>query len=166
MFDAVRAGLQRGDNTTLLLLILSVLTLLLVLGWLILAALLMRQQRRLQALTRGIDGRNLEEVFAAHLETVARVDRRMDAVEQAVAVLQAQIPHCLQKISLLRYDAFDDVGGEQSFTVALLDQRGDGILLTSVYSRMDVRVYAKSIRNGRASHTLSAEEERVLRGAE
>src|SRR5438309_7485650 len=107
-----------------------------------------RLNRQIQALTRGVDGSNLEEVLTAHLETVAQTVRRMETLEQAVGVLQAQIPNCLQRFHLERYDAFDDVGGEQSFSVALLDARGDGVVLTSVYSRMDVRVYAKSIRNG------------------
>jgi len=85
------------------------------------------------------------------------------SLEQAVAVLQAQLPSCLRQANLIRYDAFEDVGGEQSFSLALLDAHGDGVVLTSVYSRMDVRVYAKAIRNGQASHALSKEEERALR---
>lgn len=118
---------------------------------------------RLQSLTRGLENQNLEEVLNTYLDRVDGAVHRMDILEQAVAVLQAQLPGCLQRFSMVRYDAFEDVGGEQSFSVAMLDAQGDGILLTSVYSRMDNRVYAKSIQNGRASHTLSAEEEHALR---
>ena len=89
----------------------------------------------------------------------------MDTLEQAVAVVQAQLPSCLQRMHLLRYDAFVDVAGEQSFTAALLDSRGNGLLFTSVYTRQDVRVYAKEVVNGRSSHALSKEEERVLKEA-
>jgi hypothetical protein len=87
----------------------------------------------------------------------------MEELEQAVAVLQAKMPNCLQKAAVIRYDAFEDVGGEQSFSLALLNGEGDGVILTSVYSRIDVRVYAKAIQNGRSSHALSQEEERALR---
>jgi hypothetical protein len=161
--DSVRRFLQEGDNAAVLLLTLTALIALLLVGWLALALRLRRLSRRLSDLTRGMDGSNLEETLATHMETVDRTARRMDALEQAVAVLQAQVPGCLQRARLVRYDAFDDIGGEQSFSVALLDAKGDGILLTSVYSRLDVRVYAKEIHKGQASHALSQEEIRVLR---
>lgn len=163
MLDSLRATLHQGDNATLLLLVLVALVLLLLIFCLVFAVTLARQGRRLKALTHGVEGRNLEEVLVAHIDRVDETHRRMEALEQAVAVLQAQLPDCLQRVNMLRYDAFDDVGGEQSFSVALLNRRGDGIMLTSVYSRMDVRVYAKAIEKGRAGHALSSEEERVLR---
>lgn len=162
MLNSVRASLQLSDNAAALLFALLALVLLLILGWLMLAWLLARQNRRIHALTQGVEGSNLEEVLTAHLEKVKQAEQRMDVLEQAVAILQAQMPECLQRAHLVRYDAFEDVGGEQSFSLALLNRRGDGILLTSVYSRLDVRVYAKALRDGRASHALSQEEERVL----
>ena len=163
MPDFVRSDLLRGDNAALLLV-----TLLLLVAFLLLALLgtMLRFRafnRRLKGLARGLDGQNLEQVLVAHLDSVVRVEQHMDAIEQSIGILQAQIPFCLQRVDLIRYDAFEDVGGEQSFSVALLDVRGDGIILSSVYNRMDVRVYAKAIQNGRASHPLSREEERVLR---
>jgi len=161
--DFVRNGLPlRGENADILLVLMALVALLLI-GWLAMFLRLRRLGRQIAALTRGVDGRNLEEVLTAHLETVAQTSRRMDALEQAVAVLQAQMPTCLRYASLIRYDAFEDVGGEQSFSLALLDERRNGIVLTSVYSRLDVRVYAKAIRNGQASHALSEEEARALR---
>ena len=80
-----------------------------------------------------------------------------------MGVVQAQIPTCLQRSHLVRYDAFEDVGGEQSFSLALLNAQNDGVVITSVHSRMDSRVYAKYIQAGRASHALSQEEQRLLR---
>lgn len=163
MPDFVRNGLPlRGENAEILL-VLTGLILILLIGWLVMSLRLRRLHRQITALTRGVDGRNLEETLAAHLETVAQTARRMDSLEQAVAVLQAQLPTCLRYAHLIRYDAFEDVGGEQSFSLALLDERRNGVVLTSVYSRLDVRVYAKAIRNGQASHTLSEEETRALR---
>lgn len=163
MLDSLRAALHQNDNATLLLLTLAVFVLLLFIGWFVLLVYLTRQNRRIQALTRGMEGQNLEETLTAHMTKVEQTERRMDGLEQAVGVLQAQIPNCLQRVNLVRFDAFDDVGGEQSFSLGLLNQRGDGIVMTGVYSRMDVRVYAKSIQNGKTSHALSQEEERVLR---
>lgn len=130
---------------------------------LIMIGMLAGTRKRIAQLTRGGSGQNLEDVLNMHMDQLDQTAGRIELIEQAVGVLQAQIPACVQKLKMIRYDAFDDVGGELSFSLALLDQRGEGVVITSVYSRMDVRVYAKSIQNGRASHALSKEEERVLR---
>ena len=163
MPDLVRSDLLHGDNAALLLLTLLILTTFLLLGWVGMALRLRALNCRFSNLARGADGQSLEQVLVTHMDTVAHAEQRMEAIEQAVAVLQAQIPACLQRVHLIRYDAFEDVGGEQSFSAALLDAKGDGIVLTSVYSRSDVRVYAKAIQNGQASHALSREEARALR---
>ena len=130
---------------------------------LIMIGMLAGTRKRIAQLTRGGSGQNLEDVLNMHMDQLDQTAGRIELIEQAVGVLQAQIPACVQKLKMIRYDAFDDVGGELSFSLALLDQRGEGVVITSVYSRMDVRVYAKSIQNGRASHAHSKEEERVLR---
>ena len=163
MPDIVRSDLLRGDNAALLLLTLTTLAAFLLLAWIFTALSLRRLSLRIQTLARGADGHNLEQTLTAHLDKVEQTQRQMTALEQAVAVLQTQLPGCLQRVHLLRYDAFEDVGGEQSFSLALLNAQNDGLVLSSVYSRMEVRVYAKAIQNGRPSHTLSQEEERLLR---
>ena len=163
MPDIVRSDLLRGENAALVLLILMALVALLLLAGIFTALRLRRLNLRINALVRGAEGHNLEQTLTAHLDKVEQTQRQMTALEQAVAALQAQMPGCLQRVHLLRYDAFEDVGGEQSFSLALLNAQGDGLVLSSVYSRMDVRVYAKAIQDGKPSHGLSQEEERLLR---
>ena len=68
-------------------------------------------------------------------------------------------------MGLVRYDAFEDVGGQQSFSLAMLDAQQNGVVLTGVYSRSDVRVYAKAIRQGQPSHPLSEEELQAVQTA-
>jgi hypothetical protein len=65
----------------------------------------------------------------------------------------------------VRYDAFPDVGGEQSFSVALLDAAGSGMVLTGLYSRNDMRVYAKPVVGGSSPHSLTEEERKAIAGA-
>jgi len=71
----------------------------------------------------------------------------------------------ISRIGLIRFDAFDDAGGAQSFALALVDDDGDGIVLTSLHSRPTTRVYVKAIRRGVADAPLSAEETRALQDA-
>ncbi|MCL6474307.1 MAG: DUF4446 family protein [Firmicutes bacterium] len=146
-----------------------VVCLLLHLLWVLLLTLLLVRvrslSRRLQRLTAGASGASLERVLMDHLARVEEVDTRQRQVEQRVSALEERIPLCVQHVGLVRYDAFEDVGGQQSFSLAMLDAWQNGIILTSVYSRSDVRVYAKAVRQGQPSHPLSEEEQQALRNA-
>lgn len=121
--------------------------------------------RRLRQLTAGASGVSLERVLVDHLARVEEVDTRQNRMEERVAALEARIPLCVQRVGLVRYDAFEDVGGQQSFSLAMLDAQQNGIILTSVYTRSDVRVYAKALRQGQPSHPLSEEEQQAIRVA-
>lgn len=121
--------------------------------------------KRIQRLTAGATGASLERVLMDHLARVEEVDTRQRQVEQRVSALEGQIPLCVQRVGLVRYDAFEDVGGQQSFSVAMLDAQQNGVVLTGVYSRSDVRVYAKAIRQGHPSHPLSEEELKAVQTA-
>jgi len=124
-----------------------------------------RLTRLYYRLTRGTSGGNLEEILVRHLETVQQLAKHVESLERRVEAMAEKQKHCVQHVGLVRYDAFDDVGGQQSFSLALLDGMGNGVALSSVYSRADVRVYGKSIRAGRPSHPLTQEEERALKAS-
>lgn len=98
--------------------------------------------------------------------------RKIERLEQAVRTLnktdkrqQGLIEGSVQNVALLRYDAFEDVGGRLSFSCAMLDDRGSGVVLTSINGRQETRVYAKPIAEGRSSYNLSSEEEEAIRQA-
>lgn len=71
-------------------------------------------------------------------------------------------PHAIRDVAMLRYDAFRDMGGRLSFSLALLDTTGDGVVLTSINAHSETRTYAKVIRHGQSTHDLSPEERQVL----
>ncbi len=122
-------------------------------------------RKRLAVLMQGDEGQSLEQILHQHLQKVESAVQRQETLEQAVGVLQAQVPRCISRAGMVRYNAFADVGGEQSFAIALLDSKGNGMVLTSLYSRSEMRVYAKTIQDGRASHNLSDEEKRAIQEA-
>lgn len=86
-------------------------------------------------------------------------------LRQEVAGLRLDLAHTLRNVSLVRYDAFGDMGGALSWSVALLDDQGDGLLLTSIHGRNDSRTYARSITNWESEQQLSPEEQDALRHA-
>ena len=71
----------------------------------------------------------------------------------------------VQHVGVVRFDAFEDMGGRLSFSAALLDDRGDGVVITSINGRQDTRCYAKQVRGGTSIHNLSEEEEQAIREA-
>ncbi len=121
-----------------------------------------RLQRRIDDVTRGEDG-TLADVLATHLDRVADVGRRQDLLERRAAGLEAMGRRTVQGIGFVRFNTFEDTGGNQSFTVAALDPEGNGVVLTSLHARNGTRVYAKSVARGAAEGALSAEEAEALR---
>jgi len=121
--------------------------------------------RRLEQLTRGSDESSLEAVLGQHLERVRKVVRDVDAVASRTTALEAEVRESLGRVALVRYNPFDDTGGNQSFALAILDADGDGFVISSLHARAGTRVYAKSVVRGRSDVALSDEEAEALRQA-
>ena len=124
-----------------------------------------RLDARLRGITRGTEGRSLEAILDAHLEKVFAMARELDEVAARTAVLEGAQRRAFQRAGLVRYNPFEETGGNQSFALALLDANGDGWVLSSLHARSGTRVYAKTIKAGRAEAGLSAEETEALRQA-
>lgn len=121
--------------------------------------------RRLQAMTRGADGRSLESVLDAHLDKVFAVAREVDDLATRTAALEAAGRKAFSRVGLVRYNPFEETGGNQSFALALLDADGDGWVLSSLHARSGTRVYAKAVAAGRSDANLSDEETAAIRQA-
>ncbi|GAC1666065.1 MAG: DUF4446 family protein [Candidatus Limnocylindrales bacterium] len=122
-------------------------------------------RRRLDSLTRGSDGVSLDAVLSSHLETVAAVARDLDMLAARSAALEEVTRQAIQHVGLVRFNPFEDTGGNQSFAMALTDATGAGFVLSSLHSRTGTRVYAKAVIGGRADGALSEEEAEALRRA-
>ncbi len=115
--------------------------------------------RRLVAGTRS---ETLEGILDAHL---TRLDANTQRVHELTAFcndLEVRLERALQKVGVVRFNPFEDTGGNQSFVVALLDNHGDGLVVSSLHSRAETRVYAKPIFGGKSSFQLSDEEHQAI----
>ena len=83
-------------------------------------------------------------------------------LRREVAALKAEAGDALKHLAVVRYDAFGDMGGHLSWSVALLDDRGHGVVLTSIHGRSEARTYAKSIASWTCEQQLSPEEEEAI----
>ena len=124
-----------------------------------------RLDARLRGITRGSEGRSLEAILEAHIEKVFAVARELDDVAARTAILEAAQPRAFQRVGLVRYNPFEETGGNQSFALALLDAVGDGWVLSSLHARSGTRMYAKAIKAGKADAGLSAEETAAIQQA-
>ncbi len=122
-----------------------------------------RLRGRLDRLTRGADDADLGAVLDAHLDKVFAVARELDELSARSAVLEAAGRRAIQRVGLVRFNPFEDTGGNQSFAMALTDAAGNGFILSSLHSRTGTRVYAKAIADGRSDGALSDEEQAALR---
>jgi hypothetical protein len=131
-------------------------------GCVILARRTRTLDERLRSITRGSDGRSLESILDDYLEKVFAMARQLDDVAARTAILEAAQRKAFQRVGLVRFNPFEDTGGNQSFTLALLDAAGDGWVLSSLHARQGTRIYAKAIKSGRADAELSEEESAAL----
>jgi hypothetical protein len=141
---------------------LSAAVLVLLLLLLFLARQVGRLRRRLDSVTRGVDGASLHGVLDAHLDRVTAVAAEVDNLSARSAVLEAVGRRAVQRIGLVRFNPFEDTGGNQSFALALTDARGTGFILSSLHSRTGTRVYAKGVTDGMPDGALSDEERQAL----
>jgi hypothetical protein len=86
----------------------------------------------------------------------------MQEMRTEVSALRADLSGTLRHVAVVRYDAFGDMGGRLSFSAALLDDDGDGLVLTSINSRTETRTYAKGVQGGASSSELSPEEQEAI----
>lgn len=93
------------------------------------------------------------------------VDATRAELGSAVRARRAEDAHSLRNVGLVRYDAFNDSSGRMSFSLALLDDAGDGVALTALAGRSDTRLYAKGINSGMSEQELSPEEEQAVGAA-
>ena len=134
----------------------------LIVAVLVLARRVRRLDARVTSLTRGGDGGSLEAVLGSHLERVETVAREVDEVVARQAILEGAQRRAFQRVGLVRFNPFEETGGNQSFALALLDAAGDGWVLSSLHARAGTRLYAKAVKAGRSDAALSDEETAAL----
>jgi len=125
-------------------------------------ALLRRRLRRV--LPEGESG-GIDEILERQLTSIDSLTARLDALNKLHHELEDLSQRTIQKVGVIRYNPFADTGGDQSFAIALLDSLGNGVVLSSLHSRTDTRVFAKPVQSGRSRYQLSDEEQDAIKKA-
>lgn len=140
-----------------------------VLALLLLIVVQVRQSRllkRYRSLLRTPAGTDLEGLILAHGDGITRLAERVTGLEhQAEQMVSDALAH-VQKVGVVRFNAFPDAGSDLSFAVALLDATNTGVLFSSIYTRSESRVYAKPVVKGASTYHLTDEEKQALARAQ
>ncbi|MCW2601346.1 MAG: hypothetical protein JWM02_3175 [Frankiales bacterium] len=111
-----------------------------------------------QVLTGGDVGATFVEAVSRHHREAEALRTDVGRLRDDLSAARADLSDALRHVAVVRYDAFGDMGGRLSFSAALLDDAGDGLVLTSINGRSETRTYAKGVKAGESDHSLSPEE--------
>ena len=126
---------------------------------------LSRLRRRLTVLQGGGCAESFLDAASRSAHDVAVLRESVRRLQADHAALRGELAETVRRVAVVRYDAFPDLGGRLSFSVALLDDAGDGVVLTSINGRTETRSYAKGLRAGGSDHALSPEERQAIEAA-
>ena len=117
---------------------------------------------KLLKMTQAVSGDDDRATMLSLIERLDQHDARLGRLEPLVQRAWSILPHTASGMGIVRYNAFEGVGGDQSFSVALVDAAGSGAIVTGLHSGADMRVYAKPLQNWKSSYSLSPDEQRAL----
>lgn len=117
-------------------------------------------------LTRGQGNLNLAQILESLAKKAELDEKRLNQLSQEISQLEDLNKSNIQKYALIRFNPYEDTGGDQSFVVALLDGKNNGLVVSSLHSRSGTRVYAKKVLAGKATgYQFSKEEKEVVEKA-
>ena len=152
-------------NAGVFILVLMLVVLILAGAMVWLALRLRKTEARYGALVEGTTGGNLESMLTEHMVQVRDATGRVAELDELARRLERGSRGHLQRVGFLRFNPFRDAGGDQSFAVAVTDQDGNGVVISSLHSRDVTRVYGKPLAGWASPYPLTAEEEQAIKKA-
>ena len=148
------------------LLVWLIVTILLVIGFLVMISKLSSLNKKYKKFLEKLgNGKDIEEDLETYMYRVEKVEKQNNEIANFVKTLDEDLTRCIQKVGMVRYNAFKDTGSDLSFTLALLDEHNNGVVLNGIYSREMSNIYAKPVKNGTSTYTMSAEEKEAVQKA-
>lgn len=121
-----------------------------------------RMRRQYLVLQDGGDNESFLEAVSRHGEQVDKLRGETASLSRDVQSLRVDLADAIRHVAVVRYDAFNDMGGRMSFSAALLDDAGDGVVISSINGRTETRTYAKGVKAGTSDAELSPEEQQAI----
>ena len=147
-----------------MIIIIAIAILILFFAWNIYLSLSLRNiKKRTRSFFSGKESKDLEEVIYTQIKNSDKINEDIKKIYKENIQIRENIQKSIQKVGVVRFNPFGEVGGNQSFAIALLDNSLSGVIILSLYSRDGVKVYSKQITKGKSEYKLSKEEEEVIK---
>lgn len=105
------------------------------------------------------DGKDLGQDLNRYMDKVINLEKELGNTNVVCKHLEKRLDGCIQKVGIVRYNAYKDTSSDLSFAIALLDEQNNGVVLNGIYSREMSNIYAKPINNGKSNYTMTQEEQ-------
>lgn len=153
-------------QTDTFLIVSTVLIFLLLVGFIVMIIKLSTLNKKYRDFMKKVgNGKNLEEDLETYMYRVEKVEKQNAEISTYIKNLDEDLTRCIQKVGIVRYNAFKDTGSDLSFALALLDENDNGVVLNGIYSREMSNIYAKPVEHGKSNYTISEEESQAIQKA-
>jgi hypothetical protein len=125
-----------------------------------------KTEKRLERFFLGKKAKDLEDTIISLEEDIAKLKEAKISTEKEVNVINAKLKESIRGLETVRFNPFPDQGSNQSFAIGMLNEQGDGVVMSSLYSRERMSIFAKPIKGGKSEYELTNEEKEVLKKAE
>lgn len=109
--------------------------------------------------------KNLEELLDSIINKTEFIINKNKEIDNNIEKIDNKLVRCIQKVGVIRYNAFENMGSDLSYSIALLDYNDNGVVISGIYSRDNSSTYVKPINNGKSQYKLSDEEVQALDNA-
>jgi len=119
-------------------------------------------EKRLKRFFLGKKAKDLEDTIEILQENISKLTKAKEDMQKDITTIQNKLKKSIRGLGTVRFNPFPDQGSNQSFAIGMLDEEGDGVVISSLYARERMSVFAKPIKNNKSEYELSAEEKEVL----
>jgi len=127
---------------------------------------ILKTEKRLKRFFLGKKAKDLEETIITLENDISNLKKSKTNTEKELVEIQAKLKKSIRGLETVRFNPFPDQGSNQSFAIGMLDEENNGLVLSSLYSRERMSIFAKPIKNGKSEYELTAEEKKALEKAE
>jgi len=124
-----------------------------------------RTEKRLKRFFAGKKGKDLEQNILTLEENISKLQSAKENIEKELVEVNKKLKKSIRGLETIRFNPFPDQGSNQSFAVGMVNEDGDGVVLSSLYSRERMSIFAKPVKNGKSEYELTTEEKEVLKKA-
>lgn len=123
-------------------------------------------RKKYTLLMQGSEDKSLEDMFIKRLDAINKTVADIERLDRKQQQFEHKLQGCVQKVGIIRFNAYNDISGDLSYAMAVLDEYNNGLVLSGLISRTDMRCYAKAIINNTSTHVLTEEEQLALKTAQ